>query len=44
MWQLLLPLTIQRQGRRAPVLIMGAHVVFATATILFAVLAAIGTG
>jgi hypothetical protein len=31
-------------GRRSPVLIMGAHVVFATATILFAVLAAIGTG
>jgi hypothetical protein len=29
---------------RAPVLIVGAHVVFATATILFAVLAAIGTG
>ena len=32
------------QGRRAPVLIVGAHVVFAIATILFAVLAAIGTG
>ena len=32
------------QGRRAPVLIVGAHVIFATATILFAVLAAIGTG
>jgi hypothetical protein len=32
------------QVRRAPVLILGAHVVFATATILFAVLAAIGTG
>jgi hypothetical protein len=32
------------QGRRVPVLIVGAHVVFATATILFAVLAAIGTG
>jgi hypothetical protein len=32
------------QGRRAPVLIVGAHVVFATATILFAALAAIGTG
>jgi len=31
------------QGR-APVLIVGVHVVFATATILFAVLAAIGTG
>jgi hypothetical protein len=31
-------------GRRPPVVIMGAHVVFATATILFAVLAAIGTG
>ncbi len=34
----------EAQGRRAPVLIVGAHVVFATATILFAVLAAIGTG
>ena len=32
------------QVRRAPVLIVGAHVVLATATILFAVLAAIGTG
>jgi hypothetical protein len=32
------------QGRRAPVLIVSAHVVFATATILFAVLAAIGPG
>jgi hypothetical protein len=32
------------QNRRAPVLIVGAHVVFATATILFAVLAAVGTG
>ncbi len=32
------------QGRRAPVLIVGAHVVFAIATILFAVLAAIGPG
>jgi hypothetical protein len=31
-------------GRRPPVVIMSAHVVFATATILFAVLAAIGTG
>ena len=31
-------------GGRAPVVIVGAHVVFATATILFAVLAAIGTG
>ncbi len=30
--------------RRAPVLIVGAHVMFATATILFAVLAAIGAG
>jgi hypothetical protein len=34
----------QARDRRAPVLIVGAHVVFATATILFAVLAAIGTG
>ena len=32
------------EGRRAPAVIVGAHVVFATATILFAVLAAIGTG
>ncbi len=32
------------QAGRAPVLIVGAHVVFATATILFAVLAAVGTG
>jgi hypothetical protein len=32
------------QRRRTPVLIVGAHVIFATATILFAVLAAIGTG
>jgi hypothetical protein len=32
------------QGRRAPVVIVGAHVVFATGTILFAVLAAIGPG
>jgi hypothetical protein len=31
-------------SRQAPVLIVGAHVAFATATILFAVLAAIGTG
>jgi hypothetical protein len=31
-------------GRRTPVLVVGAHVTFATATILFAVLAAIGTG
>lgn len=31
-------------GKRPPVLVVGAHVVFATATILFAVLAAIGTG
>jgi hypothetical protein len=31
-------------SRQAPVLLVGAHVVFATATILFAVLAAIGTG
>lgn len=30
-------------GRRAPVLTVAAHVIFATATILFAVLAAIGT-
>jgi hypothetical protein len=34
----------EAQSRRAPVLIVSAHVVFATATILFAVLAAIGTG
>jgi hypothetical protein len=34
----------EAQARRPPVVIMGAHVVFATATILFAVLAAIGTG
>jgi hypothetical protein len=32
------------QRRRTPVLIVGAHITFATATILFAVLAAIGTG
>ena len=32
------------QVRRAPVLIVGAHLVFATATILFAALAAVGTG
>ena len=32
------------EGRRAPVVIVGAHIVFATATILFAVMAAIGTG
>ncbi len=31
-------------GRRAPVLIVGAHIAFATATILFAALAAVGTG
>jgi hypothetical protein len=31
-------------SQRAPVLVIGAHVIFATATILFAVLAAIGTG
>jgi hypothetical protein len=31
-------------GRRTPVLTIAAHVIFATATILFAVLAAIGTG
>jgi hypothetical protein len=34
----------EARGRRPPVVIMGAHVVFATATILFAVLAAVGTG
>jgi hypothetical protein len=34
----------EARGRRPPVVIMGAHVVFATTTILFAVLAAIGTG
>jgi hypothetical protein len=34
----------QAQVRRVPVVMMGAHVIFATATILFAVLAAIGTG
>jgi len=32
------------QRSRTPVLIVGAHIAFATATILFAVLAAIGTG
>jgi hypothetical protein len=32
------------QRSRTPVLIVGAHITFATATILFAVLAAIGTG
>lgn len=32
------------RARRAPVLAVCAHVIFATATILFAVLAAIGTG
>jgi hypothetical protein len=31
-------------GRRMPVAAIGAHVIFATATILFALLAAIGTG
>jgi hypothetical protein len=34
----------QARGTRMPVVMMGAHVAFATATILFAVLAAIGTG
>ena len=34
----------EARGRRPPVVIVGAHVVFATATILFAALAAIGTG
>jgi hypothetical protein len=34
----------EARGRPPPVVIMGAHVVFATATILFAALAAIGTG
>ena len=34
----------QAQGRRAPVVIVGAHVILAVTTILFAVLAAIGTG
>ena len=38
------PSSADRQGRRPPVLAVGAHVIFATATILFAVLAAIGTG
>jgi hypothetical protein len=38
------PGSADRQGRRPPVLTIGAHVIFATATILFAVLAAIGTG
>jgi hypothetical protein len=32
------------RGRRAPVLTIAAHVIFAIATILFAALAAIGTG
>jgi hypothetical protein len=32
------------RGRRMPVLAVAAHVIFATVTILFAVLAAIGTG
>jgi hypothetical protein len=32
------------QDRRPPVLTIGAHVIFAIATILFAALAAIGTG
>ena len=40
----LLFLSYVGQSRRAPVLIVGAHVVFATATILFAALAAVGTG
>jgi hypothetical protein len=31
-------------GRHFPVLATGAHIIFATATILFAVLTAIGTG
>jgi hypothetical protein len=34
----------EARGRRPPVVLMGTHVVFATATILFAVLAAVGTG
>jgi hypothetical protein len=34
----------QAQGGRAPVVIVSAHVILAVATILFAVLAAIGTG
>jgi hypothetical protein len=34
----------EARGKRPPVVIIGAHVVFATTTILFAVLAAIGTG
>ena len=38
------PGSADRQGRRPPVLTIGAHVIFATVTILFAVLAAIGTG
>jgi hypothetical protein len=32
------------RGRGVPILAVGAHVIFATATILFSVLAAIGTG
>jgi hypothetical protein len=38
------PGSADSQGRRPPVLTIGAHVIFATATILFAVLAAIGVG
>lgn len=34
----------EARSMRPPVVIMGAHVVFATATILFAVLAAVGAG
>ena len=39
-----LPSSVPTLGRRPPVLTIGAHVIFAMATILFAVLAAIGTG
>ena len=38
------PSPADSQGRRPPVLTIGAHVIAATATILFAVLAAIGAG
>ena len=34
----------QRRARRPPVLTVGAHIVFATATVLFAFLTAVGAG
>jgi hypothetical protein len=34
----------ESHGRRPPVVTVGAHIIFATATILFALLTAIGVG